>query len=320
VDTEGGHDAPYIVHLSISDNPPSRVADFIQSGAAEWNEDKLRHLFHPMDVHAIMEIPLSHRRQEDFWSWHYERKGVFSVKSAYNMLINTCEKREAWLDGRASGSDVRRTEKQWSSLWRTPVPSKMRVFLWRLAKQSIPTNEVRFRQKMAESSCCQLCGCHDSWRHALLECTMSRCVWALADAELAEHVSCSEEGNAREWLAAMMQSLKQEDQTRVFVTLWAIWHARRKAIHEQIFQSPLTVHMFVQNFVSDLNLSEQEKKKQAPAMHVPTNEGWILPPSGMAKINIDPAVGKNSIRGAAAAVARNELGEFLGASATIFKG
>jgi hypothetical protein len=118
----------------------------------------------------------------------------------------------------------------------------------------------------------------------------------------------------------MMQSLKHDDQTRVFVTLWAIWHARRKAIHEQIFQSPLTVHMFVENFVSDLNLSEQEKKKQAPAMHVPTNEGWIPPPSGMAKINVDASVGKKSIRGAVAAVARNKLGEFLGASATIFKG
>jgi hypothetical protein len=149
------------------------VADFILPAAAEWDEDKLKKVFLPMDVHAIMEIPLNHRRQEDFWSWHYERKGVFSVKSAYNMLINTRENTEAWLDGRASGSDVRRTEKQWSSLWRTPVPSKMRVFLWRLAKQSIPTNEVRFRQKMAESSCCQLYGCHDSWRHALLECTMS---------------------------------------------------------------------------------------------------------------------------------------------------
>jgi ribonuclease HI len=40
----------------------------------------------------------------------------------------------------------------------------------------------------------------------------------------------------------------------------------------------------------------------------------------MAKINVDAAVGKNSIRDAAAAIARNELGEFLGASATIFKG
>jgi ribonuclease HI len=40
----------------------------------------------------------------------------------------------------------------------------------------------------------------------------------------------------------------------------------------------------------------------------------------MAKINVDASVGKKSIRGAVAAVARNKLGEFLGASATIFKG
>jgi hypothetical protein len=47
----------------------------------------------------------------------------------------------------------------------------------------------------------------------------------------------------------MIETLKQEDQT---VTLWAIWHARRKAIHEQIYQNPLSVHHFVENFIVDL--------------------------------------------------------------------
>ena len=34
---------------------------------------------------------------------------------------------------------------------------------------------------MAVQDRCPLCSCADSWRHALLDCTMSRCVWALAD-------------------------------------------------------------------------------------------------------------------------------------------
>jgi hypothetical protein len=32
-----------------------------------------------------------------------------------------------------------------------------------------------------------------------------------------------------------MDTLKPDDQNTAFVTLWAIWHARRKAIHEQHF-------------------------------------------------------------------------------------
>jgi hypothetical protein len=35
----------------------------------------------------------------------------------------------------------------------------------------------------------------------------------------------------------------------LFVTLWVIWFARRKAIHEEVFQSPLSTHAFVEAFL-----------------------------------------------------------------------
>jgi hypothetical protein len=81
---------------------------------------------------------------------------------------------------------------------------------------------------------------------------MSRCVWALVDSEVTEHLYNADEGRTREWLATMMATLRKEDQTRVFVKMWAIWHAWRKAIHKQIYQSPLSVHAFVEKFLADL--------------------------------------------------------------------
>jgi hypothetical protein len=50
----------------------------------------------------MLSIPLSERRNDDFWAWHYDRKGMFSVRSAYKMLMATREKREAWLEKRPS--------------------------------------------------------------------------------------------------------------------------------------------------------------------------------------------------------------------------
>ena len=196
----------------LVEDPPNRVADFIDATSATWKVEELRQCFLPMDVEAILEIPLSHRRQGDFWSWHHDRKGIFSVHSAYKMLIATRERREAWMEHRPSRSNGAQIQKQWSSLWRTRVSSKVKIFLWRLAKQSIPTNEVRHRRSMPESSGCQLCGAHDSWRHALIDCTMSRCVWALVDENITEHMTCSSDGDARVWLAAMIDTLKEEDQ------------------------------------------------------------------------------------------------------------
>jgi hypothetical protein len=52
----------------------------------------------------------------------------------------------------------------------------------------------------------------------------------------------------------------------VFVTPWAIWHARRKALHEQIYQSPFSTHFFVKIFIADLKSIEERAKKTLPAV------------------------------------------------------
>lgn len=83
-----------------------------------------------------------------------------------------------------------------------------------------------------------------SWCHSLLDCNMSKCIWALEKEEIVEFL-CQ---------ITVFESLSQEEVTRVTVTLWAIWYARRKAIREQIFQSPLSTHGFINKFVSDLDM------------------------------------------------------------------
>jgi hypothetical protein len=92
-----------------------------------------------MDIEAIQAIPICTRRFDDQWAWHYERSGVFSVRTVYRMLADTKRRREAWLFEKGSCSQHEREEKEWVSLWKTKVPGKIRVFLWTLAKNSIPT-------------------------------------------------------------------------------------------------------------------------------------------------------------------------------------
>jgi hypothetical protein len=132
------------------------VSDFINGTTVTWNEEKLWQFLLPMDVEVVMRIPLSGCRHNDFWSWHYDRRGAFIVRSAYKMLVATKEKREAWLENRASSSNGEILEKQWTELWRTKVPSKVRLFLWRLAKQSLLTNDVCHHRNMADNDRCQL--------------------------------------------------------------------------------------------------------------------------------------------------------------------
>jgi hypothetical protein len=69
----------------------------------------LNHHMLPMYVEAIRQIPISHTTQQDIWAWHYEKTCVFSVQSAYKMLIETKQRREKWL-GRAASSSTEEDE------------------------------------------------------------------------------------------------------------------------------------------------------------------------------------------------------------------
>jgi hypothetical protein len=135
---------------------PRFVSDLICPITRTWKVDALEKFFLPMDVQAIQQIPISYIRRPDFLAWHYERTGVFSVRSAYRMLMETKIRRENFLEGRAEPSNSEQDEKAWRKLWKVKVPAKIRLFAWRLAKASLPTGEVRAHRHMANSPICQI--------------------------------------------------------------------------------------------------------------------------------------------------------------------
>lgn len=155
----------------------------------------------------------------DFWDWHFERRGLFSVRSAYRVLTETKTRRENWLDGVPGPSSSAQTDKAWTNLWKLSVPSKPKVFVWRLANQSIPSADLLQHRNMATSSNCALCGCMDSWKHSLIDCTMSRCTWALSDSNLTEHMIGCMEPNAKNWLFFLHDTVSHAEFTRMIIML-----------------------------------------------------------------------------------------------------
>jgi hypothetical protein len=119
----------------------------------------------------------------------------------------------------------------------------------------------------------------------------------------------------------MIETMKKEDLVRMLVTLWAIWHAKRKAIHEDVFQIPMATIAFVNRFIEDLNgCTEPVKKKGGRIQTIEKKKGWIAPPAGRTKVNVDAAVSKSVPKGAVGVVCQSPEGVFLGASAMVFDG
>jgi hypothetical protein len=81
---------------------------------------------------------------------------------------------------------------------------------------------------------------------------MANSVWALSDDLMVEHMIACGQNNAKLWLFHLLETLPHEQFIQLTITLWAIWSARRKAIHEDIFQSPLSTHEFIGRFISEL--------------------------------------------------------------------
>jgi len=209
------------------------------------------------------------------------------------MMVTTKINRENYFEGNAGSSNTEFGCKGWCSLWKTAVPSKVRVFLWRLAQQSLPIVDVLEHRNMASSYVCSLCGVVDSWKHSLVECNMAASVWALSDEVMVEHMMSIGEPNAKNWLFSLIESLPHEQFTQLTITLWAIWTARRKAIHEEIFQSPLSTHGFINSYLEDLkSIAKPPSGTPVHAVPVPRQARWIPPPRAIPKINVDAAVSK----------------------------
>lgn len=168
-----------------SANPPQLVSDLIDEPSKSWNRQRIVEHLQPPDVPFVVNIPISVRNIEDSWAWHYERSGIFTVRSAYRLLVDTKKRREDWLEGRPAASNTSTIQGQWRKLWKVRVPGTVKQFAWRLALSSIPTEAVRHHRSMADSKICPICnGAEDSWLHALIDCNIAKCVWSLMEDEL----------------------------------------------------------------------------------------------------------------------------------------
>lgn len=138
-----------------STNPLLLVEELIERANRSWNEDKVREHLQAPDSHVVLNIPLSSRSLADGWAWHYERSENFIVWSAYHLLRETKTRRAYWLEGRAATLDHTANQRQWK--WNVKVPGVMKKFAWRLARNSIPTEQVKHQRHITDSSICIIC-------------------------------------------------------------------------------------------------------------------------------------------------------------------
>ncbi|WVZ50961.1 hypothetical protein U9M48_002159, partial [Paspalum notatum var. saurae] len=261
----------------------SKVSDLIDQSTGRWDSELIKDLFWEEDAKHILAIPIR-PAMEDTVAWHFDPKGVFSVKSAYHVIegdevqSKTKQKGESSLQHRAC------RELNWNKLWSLEFQPKIKKFLWRLAKNSLPWRKNLQRRGMQIDTKCPVCGRLDEdGGHCFLKCKFAKPCWLGMDLEGIRTTLLS--ASSATQLVAMILDLQGVDKLRTIALLWAWWEARNKAnCGEQKTSTDEVIHRAAL-IVQDANFLKKEGTCAPPKQARRANASQ----QGSPKINCDGA-------------------------------
>jgi len=127
-------------------------------------------MFEKEDAEAICRIQLSWRYVEDSIVWLHNKKGVYTVKSAYKVA------KEVLRGGNVAESSRGCVGKRiWTALWKLRIPNKIKVFGWRTCNDILPTKMNLTKRRIIDDAACPTCmRFPESAIHVLWECDMAQ--------------------------------------------------------------------------------------------------------------------------------------------------
>jgi hypothetical protein len=150
------------------------VVDFLLPDGS-WNQQRLQLYFTADDIEEIIKIKTSRRNKEDFVAWFPEKNGMFTVRSAYRLMLHREMMRQ---DRGATSSRPDGVNPRWQLVWKCPVPPKVKVLAWKICRNALATQQNMQRRKMSTSALCQLCGREEEDTfHIFLRCLHARDLW-----------------------------------------------------------------------------------------------------------------------------------------------
>lgn len=105
----------------------------------------------------------------------------------------------------------------------------MKIVLWRLAHDCLPTGLQLLRRRVPALGNCPFCCRPESIEHCLLFCQYARAVWE--EIKLSFHIKLrrSEFRSPKQWLFDFLSRSTDRCATVMTVTIWHIWEARNCA-------------------------------------------------------------------------------------------
>lgn len=161
--------------------PDATVSILIDHELCQWRGDEVDRLFILEEASVIKAIPLSFSSRRDMIIWTSCRDGIYSVKSGYKLLMELVEVNEP----AANVTSVNELKSTWNAIWKLQVPNKIKLLMWRVGSDSLPTKvNLTKRMLLTEIACTQCNQWPKDTLHALWTCPQLYLVWQVLFPEL----------------------------------------------------------------------------------------------------------------------------------------
>lgn len=128
----------------------------------------IKELFALDSTQAILTIPIPFCTRQDRLIWLPDAKGIFPAKLAYKTSF--------------SQSNIsNQAQPHWKKLWKAKSPKRLKMLIWRIRANSIPTRvNLQHRIHHIEPSCVLCNSAYESCIHLFFYCPIAKALWTIA--------------------------------------------------------------------------------------------------------------------------------------------
>lgn len=268
-----------------------------------WDNDVLQDIFNDRDREWIKKTPIPRVTRADSWTWLFDAKGEFSVKTCYRQLRGERECPE---------------KRFWKALWGLKLPGKVTNFLWRTCRKVLPTAAALVDKHVDINVVCSWCHMAvEDDLHVLFKCCFARELWESMG--LAELVNVEPNDTVMSVLKRIFQRGDQQQNATVGLMCWNLWYRRNTWVWSHVNTSSFGVKSRMYSMLTEWNRAREDLQQQK-VNELTRRRVWCKPPPGWIKINIDAACMRRTGQMGVGYVVRDEGGQFVRARSQVIQG